>query len=278
MKGDHVVCLKVKKTMSSKRSYEVTVAGAIILGMGLFLSLYFLTAYFSLKQAFSLQTNPAPFPYARFVISIIMTAGFTILGIFILRLRDWARVFSLVLMICWMVMGLTQVREAYAVGFASAAWCDCLIVFLVPAIACIYLLTLPKVIEQFNSNRRCSGDRMEKVIALTVGSILLVLYLSAPFGVWDGNSKIGRIVTKIRTFFISWTNNEQKKPEAIAPSQVNETAVIAELPIHQVELAEKSNVPHEFPTQEAKIASGASKANLAAQALSVSQLSQDTKS
>lgn len=263
--------------MNPKRPYEVTVAGMIILGMGLFLSLYFLTTYFFLKHIFSLQSHPAPFPYARLVISLIMTAGFAVLGFFILRLRNWARIFSLVQMLCWMIMGLTQVRESYAAGFASPAWHSCLIFFLMPASVCIYLLTLPKVVKQFEADRGRSGDRRTKVFAYGTGSLLIILYLSAPYGVWDGNSKAGRMASQLRTFFVPAKHAAPEKPGTFPSFRVSEPSGVVALPVQQDTPAAKAELSRELPAGTSKLAAKASKSSLEEKPLPGSPLFQDTK-
>lgn len=211
--------------MNPKRPFEITTAGALAFGMGLFFFLHFLTNYFLLKHIFLLQPYSAPFPYVRIAISLIMTAGFFIFGVFILCLKNWARIFALVWMLCWVGMGLALVREAYGIGSVSEAWRGYITFYLIPSIVIIYLLTRPTIIEEFNRNARYVAVWRIKILAVMLGGLLLTVYLSAPYGVWDGSAPIGGMISKIRSFIFR-KPAEVRKSEKPSLLEMNEQAVM----------------------------------------------------
>lgn len=233
--------------MSSRRLPEVTIAGAIACGMGLLFTIYFTAVYISLKHIFAAHPYPAPFPYLRFVIIMVVSAVFFVSGIFLLLLKAWARLIYLIQMVCWGIMGAALVREAYGGGAPAEAWRDGWIFYFVPAGLTIYLLTKPAVIQQFQT----SGERLDgwrrKVLGFAIGSIFILtaLYLSVPTGVLDESTVVGRMVRWLEIFIPGKIAGPTKTKTASAVT-VTEPLVV-ERPLVRpdgVEIDFGSCVPH----------------------------------
>jgi len=116
----------------------------------LLISLLLLFAYFSLLALPSMNL--------RFlIIPISIAIGFGVSGIFIFKLKNWARILFMFQMMYWAILGLKGVRAFYILDLSEMvkadnypeSWLGWLIFFIFPASASIYFLTRPKVKEEF---------------------------------------------------------------------------------------------------------------------------------
>jgi hypothetical protein len=139
---------KVKK-MVKKRSAGVTIVGVY----AIIISFFLLYIYISVILLPSVN-------FIAPLMNIIIAISIGMSGIFILRLKNWARILFIFQMIYWVIIGMRGVHALFILDFSGIgkgnnypnAWIGFGIFSLLPAIIIIYFFTRPRVIEQFKKS------------------------------------------------------------------------------------------------------------------------------
>ena len=130
--------------MEKKRSVGVFVCGII----AIVISLYLLYAYITLSDM------PPP-DRISLIMPGIIAISFFISGIFILRLKNWARILFMIQMVYYVFVGLRgvtyilSIEKIFKGHISQMSWLAWLLLFFLPSVSSIYYLTRPKVKEQF---------------------------------------------------------------------------------------------------------------------------------
>jgi hypothetical protein len=114
-------------------------------------------SFFLLYVYISLMLLPSG-KFLVLLIPIIIAISIGLSGIFILRLKNWARILLMFQMVYWIFIGIRGVHVLFILSSSGIgkgsnypnAWTGFGIFFLLPAIIVIYFFTRPKVKEQFN--------------------------------------------------------------------------------------------------------------------------------
>ncbi len=145
--------------MEKKRSLGIIICGLLAIIIGL-LELYGCLEFYNWS---SLDKELLQLDSLKLVTFIIIAISFLVSGIFILKLRNWARILFMILMVYWVIFGLLKLfiphiidkillPSTVEVVYKYFELSDLLIYFIwygLPAIGSIYFLTRPKVKEQF---------------------------------------------------------------------------------------------------------------------------------